>query len=378
MAQASGIDTFISSWWGQNTYEDHAFPTLLQEASLFNFTFTIYFETAPYWSNSYSTAYNGILNDFRYIYDNYANNTSFYKTTLNNITAPLVYIYVASHWNTTFWGDIISQLRSEGRYMFFSADTDELPYLSAFDGIHSYEPIFKTNLTDYYNTYSIGTRIMEQNLMKEKLFASTVSPGFNNSAVTSSYLFADRLNGNTFFSNLFAAAYSGADTVLITSFNEWHEGTEIENSKQYDGQYLKLLLEWRIKIDQSYHPKGNLTVLNKITDAMSALYWLKNANSSDVDVIGKANDYIDKSLMEYDAGGYSASYNYAELSINTVMHNPISPTSSTRSFSSTSISTSTSTSTSGSETSSVSTTTFSNWFLLLIPVLIVIKKVKKK
>ena len=56
--------------------------------------------------------------------------------------------------------------------------------------------------------------------MQEKLFGSTVSPGFNNSAVTTSYLYADRADGTIFFSNLFAAAYSGADTVLITSFNE--------------------------------------------------------------------------------------------------------------------------------------------------------------
>ncbi|MFX0091042.1 MAG: hypothetical protein ACFFBD_04700, partial [Candidatus Hodarchaeota archaeon] len=90
MAQAAGIDAFISSWWGIDTFEDKALSVLLNQAVNTNFSITIYFETAPYWSLNENTAYNLILNDLRYIYDNYANHPAFYKVNLVGNTEPLI------------------------------------------------------------------------------------------------------------------------------------------------------------------------------------------------------------------------------------------------------------------------------------------------
>jgi len=41
-----------------------------------------------------------------------------------------------------------------------------------------------------------------------------------------------------------AALGSAPDWVLITSFNEWHEGTEIEPGVEYRGEFIRRTREW--------------------------------------------------------------------------------------------------------------------------------------
>ena len=40
------------------------------------------------------------------------------------------------------------------------------------------------------------------------------------------------------------AIKSKPDWVLITSWNEWHEGSEIEPSLEFDGKYVQLTFEF--------------------------------------------------------------------------------------------------------------------------------------
>lgn len=49
MAQAAGIDAFISSWWGINDETNKNFNILLEVAEKFDFKATIYLETGPLW-----------------------------------------------------------------------------------------------------------------------------------------------------------------------------------------------------------------------------------------------------------------------------------------------------------------------------------------
>src|SRR5262249_27167699 len=45
-ALMAGIDGFISSWWGRNSFEDKAFRQLLKVAEEMHFPVSIYYETA--------------------------------------------------------------------------------------------------------------------------------------------------------------------------------------------------------------------------------------------------------------------------------------------------------------------------------------------
>ena len=56
-------------------------------------------------------------------------------------------------------------------------------------------------------------------------------------------LLVDRANGETYRSFWRVARASDPQWILITSFNEWHEGSEIEPSVEFGTFYLELTAE---------------------------------------------------------------------------------------------------------------------------------------
>ncbi|MFX1535364.1 MAG: hypothetical protein ACFFDI_14155, partial [Promethearchaeota archaeon] len=326
MAQAAGIDAFISSWWGINTFEDRALNILLNQAAVSNFSVTIYFETAPYWNLNENTAYTEILEALRYIYDNYATHPAFYNAELGTKTEPLIFIYVAGAWSVEFWQNITNQLRTEGKEMLFQGDTQDSTYLNAFDGIHVYAPLFIPDLEEYYTTGFISTRLFENHTGDPKMFAATIGPGFDSSEIYPGSDIIDRENGDL-FDNLWNWSTSiGADAILITSFNEWHEGSEVENSREYGGQYLEAVKQWRQLIQPGYTFRGNLTTLNKITDAISIFDWASLVYT-DSALLEQVNDTIESSKTNYDAGNYVIAFVQAEEAINLILEYPYSTSS---------------------------------------------------
>ena len=77
-------------------------------------------------------------------------------------------------------------------------------------------------------------------------------PGFDNTPLVRwfgdwDYSFVDRENG-AFYRRMFEAAIkSNADWIVITSWNEFQENTDIEPSEYYGDQYLKITKEYAEK-----------------------------------------------------------------------------------------------------------------------------------
>jgi hypothetical protein len=161
--------------------------------------------------------------------------------------------YFDNGWNAT-----INQLRGEGFNPYIIMDfqgyegkiDDFVEYFKdCIDGIHLYYPAgFSPDplqVLDIYNTASMLTHL------ENKTFIATVVPGFNNTAVSSNQAEAlehvvDRRNGACYNSFWLIAEASQPDGYAITSFNEWHEGTEIEPSREYGCQYIYLTRRWTI------------------------------------------------------------------------------------------------------------------------------------
>lgn len=230
-ALTSGIDGFISSWWGQNSFEDQAFRQLLKVAEEMGFQVTVYYETA---ANKEQ-----VLRDFRYLLDRYGSSPAFLKWQ----GKPVIFVYgrvTGDQIPLLDWDGVFSSLQTEGRNAVFIGDglSEELAYF--FDGIHTYNVAGQTSfqITALYRTAAALAK------KRGRLFAATVIPGYDDTINRKPGLRVDRRNGALYRDLWQSALDVNPDWVLITSFNEWHEGTEIEPSQEYGEQYLGITAEF--------------------------------------------------------------------------------------------------------------------------------------
>lgn len=224
-AQSVGFDGFISSWWGPGNYIDDAFPRLLDIAGETGFKATIYFEIARDRDHLY--------NQLRYVLTRYGNHSAFLRWD----GRPVIFIYgrVISDFELTDFARVFEQLESEGLPAFYLADRLDTEYLQVFDGLHTY--ILFSGMDRYVDLSPTCTGL-------GKIFAATVVPGYDDTIIRDPGRIVDRANGTYYRDFWETIMLSKPDWVLVTSWNEWHEGSEIEPSLEFGDLYLNLTLTY--------------------------------------------------------------------------------------------------------------------------------------
>jgi hypothetical protein len=89
-------------------------------------------------------------------------------------------------------------------------------------------------------TYQSWVQLADQ---AGKISAITVIPGYDDTKIREPGLAVDRFDGDLYRVQWRHAIEADPHWVLITSFNEWHEGSEIEPSAQFEQKYLDLTAE---------------------------------------------------------------------------------------------------------------------------------------
>lgn len=255
LAKSSGIDSFICSWWGINSFEDNAFKEILSVADEENFTVTVYYESFRMMTRQQ------IVEELSYVLKNYSNSSSFLK--LNG--RPVIFVYAVGAYNRDpwFWRGILDEVRhSTGVNAIFVADTFDTSYLLAFDGLHTYNPIGISNLTQSYCDTAKLVRLLG------KIWAGTVVPGYDDRKVNHPGTYIGRENGRYYNNTWSGTMTSNPDMVLICTWNEWHEGTNIEPSREFRFDYLRLTRYWALRLKNesivtpSFTPLINLNSFN--------------------------------------------------------------------------------------------------------------------
>jgi hypothetical protein len=97
---------------------------------------------------------------------------------------------------------------------------------AGFDGIYTYDPV-------RYGAAEMAAACAAAR-QRRLLCSPSVSPGFDARRAGFANLgVVPALNGERYDSTWRSAFAAGADVVSITSWNEWHEGTQIEPAKPY-------------------------------------------------------------------------------------------------------------------------------------------------
>src|SRR5215208_5811750 len=211
--QYGGIQTGIASWWGQGSKTDAHIPGLLQAAVGTNFRWSIYHENESQGDPSVAQ----LTSDLTYMRDKYGSDPSFLRINGRFV----VFVYADGN-DACGMADRWKQANTVGAYVVLKVFSGYRTCASQPDGWHQYSPAVAAD--------------------SQKGYSYAVAPGFwkKGDAVR---LARDITRWNQNIRDMVA---SGAPFQLVTTFNEWGEGTSVESAQEWSsasahGLYLDAL-----------------------------------------------------------------------------------------------------------------------------------------
>ena len=315
-AKDHGITGFITTWWGQGTYDNRAFQLLLDQAETNHFKTTIYWETAPGKGREQITR---AVSDLVYVLKKYGPRKAFLKVD----GKPVIFIYgrVMDEVPLTSWPAILTEARAQAGDFLLIADGYKESFARMFDGVHTYNNCAEVagKPSEALHTWSRQHYSSAVQLARKqgRIRCVTVIPGYDDTKIRKPGLNAMRQDGQTYRVLWEEALRAQPDWVLITSFNEWHEGSEIEPSWEDGDKYLKLTAKFapQFLADKSSRAEKNLPP-GMPGEKKRELQALFNGRT-----IGLLPDYGDAAFWLLDAGLSVKELSWADLA-NPEVFNP--------------------------------------------------------
>jgi hypothetical protein len=236
-ARHNGVDGFISSWAGEKS-NGRQFRLALHAAQRQHQLISGYLESV--------IARNNLLNsendELEWLLQllHYGKQPGF----LRSHGVPVVFVYQMHEFSPRQWHWILDQVHSRGYRVHLVGDDYSPGYLPYEWGLHNYGVFGSvSSLTDYSinSTLTAKGRTAVGHASRGRLFAATVSPGFNNRKSRGPGMPIIKRRGGRRYTGTWRAALAGQpDWVLVTSWNEWYEDTAIEPGKQTGHSALRL------------------------------------------------------------------------------------------------------------------------------------------
>jgi hypothetical protein len=195
--QYGKIQVGIASWWGQGNYTDNRVPALLQAGEQAGFRWALYVESEGQGDPSVAA----IHSDLEYISSHYASSPAYLKIGGRFV----VFVYGDGN-DRCGMADRWKQANTFGAYVVLKIFPGYLTCASQPDSWHQYAPAL--------SQYKVGNH------------SFTISPGFWKASEVQPRLSRDLARWN---SDIQAMIKSNSDFQLITTFNEWGEGTAMES-----------------------------------------------------------------------------------------------------------------------------------------------------
>jgi hypothetical protein len=203
---AAGVDELISSWWGWGSPEDIRLPTVISAAKKKGLTVAVHLEPYEKWLRTADV----VRTDLGHVED---------------VGVRRVYVYrpFDDLISDAEWSEITAAFPS----IEFYAQTQDVTRAAkvGFVGVYTYD-VLSVHGASFaglcFRARAAGLSC-----------APSVGPGYNGYAGGPAEGIRRRRGGRTYDSMWRAAIAADADRVTITSYNEWHEGTQIEPARRH-------------------------------------------------------------------------------------------------------------------------------------------------
>jgi hypothetical protein len=240
-ARRAGLDGLVVSWWGRATFEAQAFERLLDQAATSSLRLAPYYETGELWPRGAE----GVAADLLTLLDSRGASAAWLRVS----GRPVIFLYAAHRLRPEGWELVSRRLHAAGRRPFLVPDApgpDWLArnpgWLTRFDALHVYSPIpilsRGADLGEALRARAAAARAAG------RPFMAPVAPGFDDRAVRQPGTVVPRDGGATYDRTWRAALAADPAWILVASWNEWHESSEIEPSREYGTRYLEATRTW--------------------------------------------------------------------------------------------------------------------------------------
>ncbi|XP_028839379.1 glycoprotein endo-alpha-1,2-mannosidase [Denticeps clupeoides] len=269
--RAAAVGVLAVSWYPPGMKDDNGestddiVPLVLDAAH--EYEIKVAFHIEPYGGRDETNMFENV----KYIVEKYGDHAAFFRhETRTGQSLPLFYVYDSYLLSSQKWAQLLkpsgkTSIRNtpyDGVFVALLVEDKHKKDIvaSGFDGVYTY---FATNGFSYGSTYrnwrSIKSFCDENGLM----FIPSVGPGYIDTSIRpwNSQNTRNRINGKYYETALSAAVEAGARVISITSFNEWHEGSQIEMAVPKAGHpvyqdylphrpsvYLEVTRKWAKKI----------------------------------------------------------------------------------------------------------------------------------
>ena len=254
LAMYTGLDGFTLHWFTPGDRTDRNFATLLVQSEGHNFSSSVVF-SRHFWPGSPTASRQTIAEALRYILDQYSSHPNFLRWE----DKPVIFFIdayrapaAAGETAQQFWAAIRNEVDPQRQSWWITEGLDA-SYLAVFDGLYVFKISHATSLHDYVKSPRWGNQVRAwaERTGRPKLWLATISPGWDDLRagckpdvrVPNTLHRLGRANGAIYEATFQAALDSQPDWLIVSSFNEWVEGSYIEPSVQYGDKYLHMTKE---------------------------------------------------------------------------------------------------------------------------------------
>jgi hypothetical protein len=244
-AQEVGIDAFVVAWYGPQDEGNQTEPNLALMLEVADGTdFRVGVEFGP--DSPFIHSQQDVVDALRHALQVHAQHPSFLQVE----GRPVIFFWrldsiplAPEQTPLEAWQAVRDQVDPDHESIWI-AEGVEVEYQQVFDGHHLYSIAWSEDVHATLSDWGYRIRRYNAQYGTDKFWVATVMPGYNDLKTGRADAFVREREEGQFYRDTWQAALdSGADWVVITSWNEWVEGSQIEPSVSYGNLYLDLTAE---------------------------------------------------------------------------------------------------------------------------------------